>query len=87
MDGDIGRQRLGRQYFYAIPYGPTYNIHLHFLTNGDDKGTYAATGYNLKLTKAMSAFPVFTPWIRADLRFTTDGITTYSADEIEKSLD
>ena len=35
----------------------------------------------------MSAFPVFTPWIRADLRFTTDGITTYSADEIEKSLD
>ena len=87
VDGDIGRQWLGRQYFYTIPYGPTYNIHLHFLTNGDDKGTYAATGYNLKLTKAMSAFPVFTPWIRADLRFTTDGITTYSADEIEKSLD
>ena len=87
VDGDIGRQWLGRQYFYAIPYGPTYNIHLHFLTNGHDKTTYAATGYNLKLTKGMSAFPVFTPWIRADLRFTTDGITNYSADEIEKSLD
>ena len=87
VDGDIGRQWLGRQYFYAIPYGPTYNIHLHFLTNGHDKTTYAATDYNLKLTKDMTVFPVFTPWIRADLRFTTDGITTYSADEIEKSLD
>ena len=87
VDSDIGQQWLGRRYFYAIPYGPTYNIHLHFLKNGDDKTTYATTGYNLKLTKAMSAFPVFTPWIRADLRFTTDGITTYDADEIEKSLD
>lgn len=87
VDGDIGQQWLGRQYFYAIPYGSTYNIHLHFLKNGNDKDTYAATGYNLKLTKDMTDFPVFTPWIRADLRFTTDGITTYSADEIEKSLD
>lgn len=87
VDGDIGRQWLGRQYFYAIPYGPTYNIHLHFLKNGDAKATYDATGYNLKLTKGMSAFPVFTPWIRADLRFTTDGIMTYDTDEIEKSLD
>ncbi len=86
-DGDIGQQWLGRQYFYAIAYGPTYNIHLHLLTNGDDKTTYAATGYNLKLTKAMSAFPVFTPWIRADLRFTTDDIRNYSATEVKKSLD
>lgn len=87
VDGDIGQQWLGRQYFYAIPYGPTYNIHLHILKNGDDKDTYATTGYNLKLTKGMSAFPVFTPWIRADLRFTTDGIMTYDAAEIIKSLD
>lgn len=87
VDGDIGQQWLGRQYFYAIPYGPTYNIHLHFLKNGDHKATYATTGYNLKLTKGMSAFPVFTPWIRADLRFTTDGIMTYDAAEIIKSLD
>ncbi len=87
VDGDIGQQWLGRQYFYAIPYGPTYNIHLHFLKNGNDKDTYAATGYNLKLTKDMTDFPVFTPWIRADLRFTTDGIMDYSATEIVKSLD
>lgn len=87
VDSDIGQQWLGRRYFYAIPYGPTYYIHLHFLKNGDDKATYATTGYNLKLTKAMSAFPVFTPWIRADLRFTTDGIANYSSDEIEKALD
>ena len=87
MDGDIGQQWLGRQYFYTIPYGSTYNIHLHFLKNGDNKTTYEATGYNLKLTKDMTAFPVFTPWIRADLRFTTDGILTYNATEVEKSLD
>ena len=87
VDGDIGQQWLGRQYFYAIPYGPTYNIHLHFLKNRDAKVTYAATGYNLKLTKDMTVFPIFTPWIRADLRFTTDGIMNYDADEIIKSLD
>ncbi len=87
VDGDIGQQWLGRRHFYAIPYGPTYNIRLHFLTNGDNKITYDATGYNLKLTKAMSAFPVFTPWIRADLRFSTDDIRTYSAADNEKSLD
>ena len=86
VDGDIGRQWLGRQYFYAIPYGPTYNIHLHFLKN-DAKATYDATEYNLKLTKNMAAFPVFTPWIRADLQFTTDGNQTYGSAEIEKSLD
>lgn len=87
VDGDIGQQWLGRRYFYAIPYGTTYDIHLHFLKNGDDKATYATTGYNLKLTKDMRAFPVFTPWIRADLRFTTDGIMTYNDTEIIKSLD
>lgn len=88
LDGDIGQQWYGRQYFYTIPYQEAngkYNIHLHILKNGDDKTTYESTGYNLKLTKTLPA--VFTPWIRADLRFSTDGIMTYGAGEIEKALD
>ena len=87
-DNDVGQQWYGRHYYYAIPYleaNGKYNIHLHILKNGDDKTTYEGTGFNLKLTKTLTT--AFAPWIRADLRFSTDGIMTYDAAEIEKSLD
>jgi len=84
MHDDVGQQWYGRQYFYTIPYayGPTFNTHLHIRKNGDDA---SAVGYNLKLTKSMAPFPIFTPWLRADLRFT--GGMDYNATEKEKSMD
>lgn len=85
MHDDVGQQWYGRQYFYTIPYGTTFNTHLHFLTNDDDPATYAATGYNLKLTKNMATYPIFTPWLRADLRFTSG--MDYNPTEKEKSMD
>lgn len=82
MDADVGQQWYGRQYFYTIPYGPTFNTQLHIRKNGDDA---SAVGYNLKLTKSMAPFPIFTPWLRADLRFTSG--MDYSPTEKEKSMD
>lgn len=68
MADDVSSQWYGRRYFYTIPYGSTFDICLHLLKNGDAAGT---SGYNLKLQKDVSPFTIFTPWIRADLRFTS----------------
>ena len=75
MDGDIGQQWYGRQYFYTIPYndGGRFRINLHLLKNGDDKVANQNSGYNLTLSKALtSVSAVFSPWVRGDLKFTSN---------------
>lgn len=84
MDDDISRQWYGRQYFYTIPFrrdnsadGGTakdFDVNLHILKNGDDKGDNAASGYNLTFRRPLNGgnYEVFTPWVRMDMRFTHD---------------
>ena len=77
MAGDIGRQWYGRQYFYTIPYKKDgkFDVNLHILKAPDSKESNPApTGYNLQYRRDLSAsaYSIFTPWVRADLRFTHD---------------
>lgn len=84
MSDDVGQQWYGRRYFYCIPYAETFNVKLHMLKLPDGKTTDPAPGgYNLTLQKSMAGFTVFTPWLRADLRFSSGmgyGTVTQSLD-------
>lgn len=73
MEDDISRQWYGRQYYYAIPYkvDSKYIISLHMLKNGDDKAAYENSGYNLTIKRAPTS-DIFVPWLRGDLKFTSD---------------
>ncbi len=73
MEDDVSRQWYGRQYYYAIPYqvDGKYAIYLHMLKNGDDKSANENSGYNLTIKRTRTS-NVFVPWLRGDLKFTTD---------------
>jgi hypothetical protein len=81
MDADVSRQWYGRQYYYVIPYmvDSKYAIYLHMLKNGDDKSANENSGYNLTIKRTPTS-DIFVPWLRGDLKFTSD----IAYDNVEK---
>ena len=75
MNGDVGQQWYGRQYYYTIPYRDNGNfpIHIEFTkSDGTATPTTNTATYDGSYDLTSGNYAIFAPWVRVDLNFTSD---------------